>query len=563
MSRKHSRREVVKGAIIAAAAAATADAAPTTKPATTKAIAVTATDVTAFERISGRHFNPAEREMMTAGLADLRPTLQRVRAAAIPPDVEPAIRFDPRPPGFTMPDVPAAFEPTAREPAYDGHPESLAFATVAELSRLIHAKRITSIELTRMYLDRLKRIGPRLNCVVNLTEDLALAQAARADAELAAGHSRGPLHGIPWGAKDLLATKGIPTTWGVKPYEHRGFDDDADVVKRLDTAGAVLVAKLSLGELAMGDVWFAGLTRNPWRPAEGSSGSSAGPAAAVAAGLVAFAIGSETLGSIISPCITCGVTGLRPTFGTISRRGAMPLAPSMDKLGPMARGVEDCALIYHAIRDPAAPFAWTPARNTREIDVGIYRPAFDAKTSAGRRKLYDAALAALGNLAGELRPVTLPPVDHYKGLTWLTIAAESAAMFSDLLESGRVRELRQQEPGSWPNAFRIGSTVPAADYIRGAQLRSILQQQLAAALAEVDCFITLPYAGPVLSYTNLTGHPSLVFRCGIADGVPIQIELIGQLYREDLLLRVGHALERAIAPKPDWPDTDKIPPLAE
>jgi Asp-tRNA(Asn)/Glu-tRNA(Gln) amidotransferase A subunit family amidase len=572
MKRKVSRRQVVKRAIAAGAVAAAlpSDGAPTTtSPATarsastTQASVITTEDVAAFERMSGRAFAEAERKAVAGRLGEVRATLRRVRSGTIVPDVEPAIHFDPRPAGFAMPVVAEAMEPSEREVAYSGEPASLAQATVAELSRLITGKRITSVQLTTMYLERLKRIGPRLNCVITLTEELAMRQALRADRELAAGKSRGPLHGIPWGAKDLLATKGIRTTWGAKPYLEQVFDEDADVVKRLEAAGAVLVAKLSLGELAMGDVWYNGLTRSPWKPSEGSSGSSAGPGAATAAGLCGFAIGTETLGSIVSPSVRCGVTGLRTTYGAVSRRGAMPLARTMDKLGPMCRGVEDCALVYHAIRDPGVPFAWTPGKGLKDVRVGIYQPAIDGVKDAAKAKLYTAAAEVLRKLAGELKPVTLPAAGRYNGLPWLFIAAESASNFSELLDSGRVRELKQQGPGSWPNSFRVGSTIPAADYLRAMQLRATLIEQMAEAMREVDVFLTVPFAGPVLNFTNLTGHPSLIMRCGVIDGVPLSIELIGQLYREDLLLRAGHALEREIAPKAQWPDVEGIPELKE
>jgi Asp-tRNA(Asn)/Glu-tRNA(Gln) amidotransferase A subunit family amidase len=512
--------------------------------------------------MSGHSFTDAERRMMASSVADMRRTLRQVRSGTISPDVEPAIHFDPRPAGFVMPSVEPAMRPAEREVKYDGKIESLAFATVGELLRLLTAGRITSVELTKMYLARLKHLGPRLNCVVTLTEELALRQAERADSERKAGKVRGPLHGIPWGAKDLLATKGVRTTWGAKPYIEQVFEDDADVVKRLDEAGAVLAAKLSLGELAMGDTWFNGLTRNPWKPASGSSGSSAGPAAATAAGLVAFAIGSETLGSIVSPSIVCGVTGLRPTYGAVSRRGAMPLARTMDKLGPMCRAVEDCALVYHAIRDAGTPFAWEPGRK-RQVRVGIYAAGFEGVKDEQRRKLNDAALAALRERFGELKPITLPAGERYRGLTGLIIDAESASSFSELVTSGRVRELKQQGRGSWPNTFRTGSTIPAADYLRAMQLRTLLIEEMAQAMREVDVFVTTPYAGQVLQYTNLTGHPSLVLRCGMLKDAPVQIELIGQLFREDLLLHVGHVLERAISPTPQWPDTEAIPELSE
>jgi Asp-tRNA(Asn)/Glu-tRNA(Gln) amidotransferase A subunit family amidase len=423
-----------------------------------------------------------------------------------------------------------------------------------------------------MYLDRLKKYGPRLFCVVNLTEELALKQAARADEELAAGKSRGTLHGIPYGAKDLLATKGIATTWGVSPYREQIFDYDATVIERLEAAGAVLVAKLSLGELAMGDVWFGGKTRTPWDPKEGSSGSSAGPAAATAAGLVGFSIGSVTLGSIISPCVVNGTTGLRPTWGRVSRFGAMPLTWTMDKLGPMCRGVEDCALVLHAIhgadpKDPTAadvPFAWDPKLDVKSLRVGYDVAAFnfdDAKRwkDEDLKKIYREAFDAVRSIAGELHPIKLPPADRYSGLAGTVIAVESSSSFTELVTSGRVRELVQQGGDAWPNEFRVGSTVPAADYLRAMRLRTMLMHEMAEAMKDVDLYVTVPYAGPTLAFTNLTGHPSLITRCGLKDGRPKMIEFIGSLYREDAILRVGHEYERATKWTQHQPDVSMIP----
>jgi Asp-tRNA(Asn)/Glu-tRNA(Gln) amidotransferase A subunit family amidase len=335
----------------------------------------------------------------------------------------------------------------------------------------------------------------------------------------------------------------------------------------------VLLAKLSLGELAMGDVWFGGLTRNPWKPSAGSSGSSAGPGSATAAGLVAFAIGSETLGSIVSPCCTNGTTGLRPTYGRVSRYGAMPLARSMDKLGPMTRGVEDCALIVSAIHgadglDPTAidaPFIWNPTGSLRSLRIGYDKSAFDGAAKSKdetKKKVYDDALETMHKLVGEMTPIKLPPTEPYRGLAGLTIAAESASSFSELVHSGRVSELKQQEEGSWPNSFRVGSYLPAADYLRLQQIRAELQRDMSVSLNDVDCFVTIPYAGPTLAFTNLTGHPSLVTRCGASsDGLPLMLEFIGDLYREDAILRLGHAYECAADWHKRWPDTEKIPEL--
>lgn len=573
------RKVIVTGAAAVAASLLAAPAetpalaadAPATSPATQPLAKpkVSGEDIAiAANRVAGHDYSAAECEMMVRGMTGKRDRMLAYRATPIHPNVEPAIRFDPRLLGVNYPSGPSSFHLSAQDPpAYGGDPKSLAFASAVELSRLIHARKVSSVELTKMYLDRLESIAPKLLCVVTLTRELALKQAEQADRDLAAGHDRGPLHGIPWGVKDLLATAGIPTSWGVKPLANQVFDFDATVVEKLAAAGAVLVAKLSLGELAMGDVWFGGTTRNPWKPDTGSSGSSAGPAAATAAGLVGFSIGSETLGSIVSPCIVNGVTGLRPTYGRVSRYGAMALCRTMDKLGPMCRTVEDCAMVFAAIhgadgRDPTAaadiPFTWDGRDlSLKDLRIGVDVEAFAAaakdKDFAGNDAV-TAALAKIKALAGnELIPVKLPSPQKYAGLPSFTIACESSSAFNEMLDDGRIRELVQQSPGSWPNAFRQGSLIPAADYLRGMRLRTELMHEMAAAMRDVDLYVTVPDQGSTMNFTNLTGHPSLVTRCGMAGGLPVSIEFIGQLYREDAILRAGLAYERATEWHKQWP----------
>jgi len=573
----HSRRRVLKGmaSIGVLATAGKVVAAPsTTTAATTRASTTSIEDIAAMERVLGREFNDAERKLMADSLSTHRARERSLRARTIPPDIEPAIHFDPRVPPTNYPSGPSTYTLSQDDmPAYDGDPASLAFATVPQLSRLIQARKITCVQLTQMYLSRLKEIGPRLNCVINLTEDLAMSQAKRADDELAAGKSRGPLHGIPWGAKDLLATKGIPTTWGAMPYVDQIFDYDATVVRKLYEAGAVLCAKLSLGELAMGDVWFKGRTRTPWNPKNGSSGSSAGPCAAVAAGLVTFAIGSETMGSIISPCMTNATTGLRPTYGRVSRYGAMPLSRTMDKLGPIARGVEDCALVLSAIHGPDpldmtaadVPFQWNPSSDLKSLRVGYHQAAFEEmkkNKDAKRAKIYADALDHFREIAGDLVPIKLPDSKNYTGLSGLIISAESASSFSELVTSGKVRDLKQQDEGSWPNTFRSGAFIPASDYLRAMQVRTMLQREMVDVFKDIDLFVNIPYSGASLSYTNTTGHPSLITRCGILDKKPVMIELIGNLYREDAICRLGFAYEKSTDWNTLWPDTTKIPQLS-
>jgi Asp-tRNA(Asn)/Glu-tRNA(Gln) amidotransferase A subunit family amidase len=514
---------------------------------------------------------------MAVDMPGNRKRLLSIRNRTIDPNVEPAVVFDPRLPGMKLPTEASRVRFTdtkSSEMRSVDNVESLAFLTVAQLAPLIRARRVSSIDLTKMYLARLKEFGPRLLCVVNLTEDRAIREATNSDEEIAAGKYRGPLHGIPYGVKDLLATRGAPTTWGVSPYKDQTFDYDATCVKRLADAGAVLVVKLSLGELAMGDVWFGGKTRSPWKPSDGSSGSSAGPCSATAAGLVAFAIGSETLGSIVSPCVVNGTTGLRPTWGRISRYGAMPLCRTMDKLGPITRGAEDCAIVLAAIHGPDSldvtaadvPFNFDAQRDVKALRVGVQQSAFDEAAKGKdetKKKAYADALEQIRSLVGDLKPIKLPDAKPYAGLAGLTIACESSSSFSELNHGGRLHELVQQQSGSWPNSFRVGSTIPAADYLRAQQARRMLMREMAdTTFRDIDCYVTLPYAGPTLAFTNLTGHPSLITRCGAtSDGLPLMIEFIGNLYREDAIVRLALAYEQATTWQEKWPDTEKIPEL--
>ena len=389
-----------------------------------------------------------------------------------------------------------------------------------------------------MYLDRLKRHGPTLECTITLTEERALEQARRADEEIAAGRYRGPLHGIPWGIKDLLAVKGYPTTWGAEPYVDQVIDMDATVVRRLDEAGAVLVAKLTVGALAMGDVWFGGKTRNPWNLEQGSSGSSAGSAAATVAGLVGFSIGTETHGSIIPPSTRCGATGLRPTFGRVSRHGAMALSWTMDKIGPICRSVEDCALVFDAIHgadglDPTVrdvPFVWDANIDVRNLRIGDLKSAFDEEPESeeGRewrrmdlRGARRAPLARRGAIPFEL-PKGLP-VSALR----LILHAECAAAFDDLTRSGRDRLM--EERSSWPNTFRQARFIPAVEYIQANRVRTLVMAALDEAMRDIDVFVTPSYAGDVLLMTNLTGQPAVVLPNGFrADGTPVSISFIRQ-----------------------------------
>ena len=401
-----------------------------------------------------------------------------------------------------------------------------------------------------MYLARLKRLDPVLKCVVTLTEERAREQARRADAEIAQGRYRGPLHGIPYGLKDLLAARGYRTTWGAEPYVDQHLDFDAAVVEKLEAAGAVLAAKLSVGALAWGDVWFGGMTRNPWNTEEGSSGSSAGPAAAVAAGLVGFAIGTETWGSIVSPCTRCGVTGLRPTFGRVSRRGAMALSWSMDKIGPIARTVEDCALVFAAIhgadpRDPSAvdyPFNWDAGRRAADLRVGYVRSAFAAERE--NKAQDEAALQVLRGLGIQLVPLELPDLPIMP--MQVILQAEAAAAFDDLTRSGRDNLLARQVRDAWPNTFRVSRLVPAVEYVQANRVRTLAMRQMHAALQELDAYVCPSFEGDNLLLTNLTGHPCVTVPNGRTEkGSWPSLTFMGKLYGEAEALLLAKAYQDA------------------
>ncbi len=518
------------------------------------------------EWIAGVELTPEERELMLEGVNELVEHYETNRAVALDNAVPPAVEFRPVPAG-NHPRRPIALTDTAA-PRRPDSGDDLAFAPVSRLARLLRARQVSSVELTELYLERLEQHDPKLQCVISLTRELALEQAERADRELAAGLYRGPLHGVPWGAKDLLAVPGYRTTWGAKPYEDQTIDATATVVRRLEEAGAVLVAKLTLGALAWGDVWYGGTTKNPWNPEQGSSGSSAGSASATAAGLVGFAIGTETWGSIVSPCTRCGTTGLRPTFGRVSRHGAMALAWTMDKIGPIARSVEDCALVFHAIEgadglDPTAvdgPFRWPYGRDVRTLRVGYVKELFDEDRAAEaedadedeKAKLREwqdfdrRTLDVLRSLGIELVPITLPESLPVRSLS-LILTAEAACAFDDLTRSGRDDLLVRQVKNAWPNEFRQGQTIPAVEYLRAHRIRTLLMREMEAKLGDVDVYVTPSYGGDHLLLTNLTGHPCVVlpngFRAG--DGTPTSITFMGRLLGESAVLALAHAYQQA------------------
>ncbi len=533
------------------------------------------------EKLFGLEFTDAEESMAVVGVNRNLDAYETVRQIDIPLDTEPAIAFHPTRAKKELYTSKTRFRFSKTEVPQFNAVEDLAFATVPQLADLIRTRKITSIELTKMYLDRLKRYGPKLLCVVTLTEELALKQAADADADLKRGKYRGPLHGIPWGAKDLLATKGIKTTWGAEPYRDQMIDYDATVVERLRDAGAVLVAKLSMGALAQGARWFAGVTRNPWIPNEteqGSSGSSAGPASAIAAGLVGFSIGTETLGSIVSPSSRCGCTGLRPTYGRVSRYGAMGLSWTMDKIGPMCRGVEDCAAVLHAIYGPDgrditvgdAPFNWNPDINISTLRVGYLKTEFESTpnprmneqqraTLEQRRAVYKTALETLEKAGAKLQPIELPRFSA--GSLRFILTAEAGAAFDDITRDGRINQLSGQGRGDWPNTFRTSRFIPAVEYLRAQRARTLLMMEMEKLMSQWDVFVSPAPGSASLLITNLTGHPAVVLPCGfINDGgndLPVALMFTGGVYDESSPLRVALAYERAtkwhtMHPKMDW-----------
>jgi Asp-tRNA(Asn)/Glu-tRNA(Gln) amidotransferase A subunit family amidase len=506
-------------------------------------------DITAAEKIIGLDFSPAERDSMLQDLIDNLGSYLKIRDIEIANAVPPALQFNPVPFDMKLETKRCKFVASpARKLQVPANLEELAFWPVRDLAELIRTRRITSTALTEMYIGRLKEYGAKLECVITLTEERALDQARRVDEEIARGKYRGFLHGIPYGAKDLFAVKGYKTTWGAAPYRDQMIDEDAAVIKKLEEAGAILVAKLTLGALAWGDVWFGGTTRNPWNPEQGSSGSSAGPASATAAGLVAFSIGTETWGSIVSPSTRCGTTGLRPTYGRVSRTGAMALSWSMDKIGPICRTVEDCAIVFNAIQGPDgvdqtlldAPFNYRPNVDLKKLRIGYVKKLFEEDYP---NKAVDAVtLAKLRELGADLIPIELPayPVD---ALAFI-LSAEAAAAFDELTRSGRDDLMTRQVRDAWPNVFRASRFIPAVEYLQANRLRYRIIQDMQK--LDVDVYVAPSFGGDNLLLTNLTGHPCVVLPNGFDEkGSPVSISFIGRLFGEATLLEVAKAYQDA------------------
>ncbi|HZS27686.1 MAG TPA: amidase [Candidatus Angelobacter sp.] len=546
------------------------------------------------------------KDMMLEGLNGYVESFDAIYALHIKNEVAPAIIFDPVLPGMKFETVRRPARISAAPNVGGASPKNLedvAFYSVRQLAELVRTKKVSSTALTEMYLERLKRYDPLLKFVITLTDDRALVKAKEADREIAAGKYRGPLHGLPWGAKDLLAVKGYRTTWGAGGFENQMIDEDATVVQRLDAAGAVLVAKLTLGALAQGDKWFGGMTRNPWNPKQGSSGSSAGSASSTAAGCVAFAIGSETLGSISSPSTRCGTTGLRPTFGLVPRTGAMALSWTMDKLGPLCRAVEDTALVLGAIYGPDghdrtvrdAAFNWDANLDWRKLRVGYLKADFEVqppqqpeppkeqkqltdeekkkqeeaaanRAQAMARREYDhkydqAALDKLQAMGVKLVPVEFPKYPYQAMRTILV--AEAAAAFDDLTRSGRDKLLTQQGPEDWPNTFRSARFIPAVEYVQANRARLTAMELVSKVFDQFDVIVAPTFSTQLL-ITNLTGHPALILPNGLrgddapkarvhengevdggGPGTPLSLTFLGQLYGEAKMLALAKAYQDA------------------
>jgi Asp-tRNA(Asn)/Glu-tRNA(Gln) amidotransferase A subunit family amidase len=540
------------------------------------------------EQIAGIEFTDDERAAIVNSVGQLQNTMKQLHAMALPNSVFPAYVFDPIPPGQTMPKLAAG--PTVREKipvmARPSSLDELAYAGVAQLSQMVHARKVKPSELTELYLGRLKKYDPQLHFVINLTEERARAQARQLDSEASLGKFRGPLHGIPWGAKDLLSVKGYPTTWGAGLYKEQSFDTDATVVKRLDDAGAILVAKLTLGALAQGDVWFGERTRNPWEPSTGSSGSSAGPGSAVSSGCVPFALGTETQGSITSPSTVNAITGHRPTFGRVPRTGAMALSWTMDKIGPMTRSAEDCALVFAAIQGPDnfdraikdVPFNWNATTPLSKLRIAYFEPQGRNGAPATLNDITKSVIDSLERQGAKLKMIPPPPQTHVFD-SGIILDAECAAAFQPDTLNGKIKELETPRPfvtpgrngyagySTWPGTFRSGEFIPAVEYINAMRARTTMMQDWWDLFKDVDVIVT---TNEPLGVTNLTGTPCVAAPTamyvpqppqgrggGGAPSIPVtdttirpprparpgNVRFLGALYRDDLVLRVANAFQ--------------------
>ncbi|HTK75391.1 MAG TPA: amidase [Gemmataceae bacterium] len=521
---------------------------------------VTAEMIKQAEWISGIKLSDTDRERLAQGLGQTIRSFEQLRGIKLDNGVVPAVNFHPAPwqrPNGNEPR--GSVEATAKDPPK--RPDSaddLAFLPLTALAGLVRTKQVSSVELTKLYLERLHKYNPALNCVVSFTDELALKQAEAADREIAAGRYRGPLHGIPWGAKDLIAYPGYKTTWGATPFKNQTIDMKATVAQKLDEAGAVLVAKTTLGALAQGDQWFGGRTNSPWNIRQGSSGSSAGSACTTAAGLVGFAIGTETRGSIISPCTRCHVTGLRPTFGRVSRYGCMALAWTMDKLGPIARTVEDCALVFGAVHgfdglDPCAvdrPFTWPAKRDLKTLKVGYFEPGERGGRGGrgGMAATSDDSLKVLREIGVQLVPIKLPSKYPVNALNFI-LSVEAGTAFDDLTRQGVTEGLN-----AWVGTFRSAEFVPAVEYIRANRVRTLFMQEMEQVMGHVDMYV----GGNDLALTNLTGHPTVVIPNGFNGDQPMSVTFTGRLYGEAEILALAKAYQDATGHHLKRPAMEKL-----
>jgi Asp-tRNA(Asn)/Glu-tRNA(Gln) amidotransferase A subunit family amidase len=509
-------------------------------------------DLAVAERVIGLEFSPAERDSMLGGVRENLKYIRDIHETRLENHIPSALVFHPIPPGY-LPDRerrPVPW-PLPHQADLPGDRDELAYASVAELSVLIRVGKISSLELTRFFLGRLEKYSDELECLVTLTPEVALQQARLADDEMRRGIYRGPLHGIPYGIKDLFAYPGYPTSWGAMPFKEQFIENKATVIRKLEEAGAVMLGKLTLGALAMGDVWYGGKTRNPWNPEEGSSGSSAGSAAAVAAGLVPFAIGTETWGSIVSPSTRCGVTGLRPTFGRVSRAGAMALSWSMDKVGPICRSAVDCGLVLQAIngpdpKDPATldfPFNYEPLTGIDGLKIACLDDLFDH--DQGNLTNDSLTLETFRAMGAEITTVSLPDDIPTDALS-LILDVEAAAAFDELTRSGRDDLLVRQGRHAWPNYFRQARMIPAVEYIQANRLRSVLIGQVNSLFGDYDVIIAPTFGGDQMLMTNLTGHPCLTMPNGFNEkGSPTSICLLGNLFEEGKLIEAARHYQLA------------------
>ncbi len=508
-------------------------------------------------------FDSLEQIMIDSGLADLIDSYRNIRAFDLPNSVPPAIQFNPLPYGFTVPEPDTGniweIPENVSKPSLE---EDLAFMSIPELASLIRSGEISCLALTEFYLSRLKKYDPQLHCVVSLTEEYAIERAMKMDAELAEGKDRGILHGIPYGAKDLFSFPGYPTTWGAGAFKDQVIEEKAGVIKKLEEAGAILVAKTTLGALAMGDVWFADTTRNPWNLEEGSSGSSAGSASATAAGLVPFAIGTETWGSIVSPSTRCGTTGLRPTYGRVTRSGAMALSWSMDKVGAICRSASDCAIVFDAIRgpDPAdmtlidAGYTYPGNVDLSELRIGYFKSAFESEYAVSG---FDKqSLRTLRKLGADLIPVELDNADIPVYSLSIILEAEAAAAFDELTRSNRDSLLVRQHRYAWPNIFRTARYITAVEYIQANRIRHELIRDYNEKMKDFDVVVTPSFqGGNQLLATNLTGHPVVVVPNGFKEsGSPTSISFLGNLFDEGTILAVAAAYQEATGFNKKRPD---------